>query len=50
MQQGAYGPPRRATSSVAYADPSDLAKMLDLKTGHFPLNAVRDAMGMFYLE
>lgn len=33
---------------ISYADPSDLVKILDIKTGAFPLNPVRDTMRMFY--
>lgn len=33
---------------ISYADPSDLLKMLNIKTGGFPLDAVRDNMHLFY--
>ena len=46
-QESGYAPKEDRTL-ITYADPSDLVKMLDLQTGSFPLDAVRDAMQMFY--
>lgn len=46
-QESGYAPPP-AKNVISYADPSDLTKMLDIKTGGFPLISVRDAMMMFY--
>ncbi len=47
-QQGVYGPPYRDESEVCYADPSDIVKMLNLKTGHFPLPGVAEALKLMY--
>ena len=47
-QQGAYGPPHRDKAEVCYADPSDILKMLNLKTGHFPLPGVAEALKLMY--
>ena len=41
-------PEKERQSVIVYADPSDLVKMLDIKTEGFPLDPVRDAMNMFY--
>ena len=35
---------QRARTPVQYADPADIAKMLDIQTGGFPLNSVRDLL------
>ena len=35
---------KRARTPVQYADPADIAKMLNLQTGGFPLNSVRDLL------
>jgi len=40
--------PKNQKAVITYADPSDLVKMLDIKTGAFPLDPVRDALKMFY--
>ena len=47
-QQGVYGPPQRGEAEVCYADPSDILKMLNLKTGHFPLPSVAEALKLMY--
>ena len=47
-QQGDYGPPNRSKANVCYADPSDIVKMLNLRTGHFPLPGVAEAMRWMY--
>jgi hypothetical protein len=46
--QASGNAPKNRQSVISYADPSDLVKMLDIKTGAFPLDSVRDAMSMFY--
>lgn len=33
---------------IAYANPADLLKMLDIKVGAFPLNNLRDHLHLFY--
>ena len=47
-QQGVYGPLHRDEGEVCYADPSDILKMLNLKTGHFPLPGVAGALKLMY--
>ena len=37
-----------AESPIQYADPADIAKMLDIKTGGFPLKAVGDLLKNLY--
>ena len=46
--QASGNAPKNQQAVISYADPSDLVKMLDIKTGAFPLDPVRDAMKMFY--
>jgi hypothetical protein len=46
-QNSGYAP-KETKSLIMYADPSDLVKMLDLQTGSFPLDVVKNAMKMFY--
>lgn len=46
--QASGNAPKNQQAVISYADPSDLVKMLDIKTGAFPLDSVRDAMKMFY--
>ena len=47
-QRGVYGPPHRGEAKACYADPSDILKMLNLKTGHFPLPGVAEALKLMY--
>jgi len=49
-QEGDYGPPHRGHAEVFYADPFDIVKMLNLKTGHPPAPSVGDALKWMYPE
>jgi hypothetical protein len=49
-QQGAYGPSHRGGQKACYAAPSDILKMLNLKTGHFPLPGVARALKLMYAD